>query len=57
MSCVNYEGDHVTLSAADYAELMADVNFLRCLEAAGVDNWDGYDFAREAYAEQYGEEE
>lgn len=24
-------------------------DFLECLEALGVDNWDGYDLAQEAY--------
>jgi uncharacterized UPF0160 family protein len=28
-------------------ETKDDVAFLRCLEAAGVDNWDGYEVAQE----------
>ena len=27
-------------------------HFLECLEACGVDNWDGYDFAHEMLDEQ-----
>ncbi len=38
----------VTITQAEYESLKADVEFLRRLEAAGVDNWEGYDFAREA---------
>lgn len=37
----------VTVPKADYDELVADSAFLACLQAAGVDNWEGYDFARE----------
>lgn len=35
-----------TLSQAEYQELKNDAEFLRCLEAAGVDNWEGYSVAR-----------
>lgn len=31
-----------------------DVRWLGCLEAAGVDNWSGYDFAHEIREERYG---
>lgn len=31
-----------------------DAHFLRCLESAGVDNWDGYDYAREQFQEEGG---
>ena len=34
-----------------YDALMDDSLFLSALEAAGVDNWDGYDIAREEYWE------
>ena len=39
----------ITISKDEYEQLQDDSKFLRCLEAAGVDNWDGYDFALEAY--------
>lgn len=29
-------------------------HFLECLEAAGVDNWDGFDYAHEMMSEQNG---
>jgi len=35
----------------------ADVSFLNCLRNAGVDNWEGYDFAIEAFNEEMGIEE
>ncbi len=39
----------VTLTQAEYEELKADQDFLRCLEGAGVDNWDGYEYAQESF--------
>jgi len=35
----------VTITLEDYAELQAASDKLDALEAAGVDNWEGYDFA------------
>ena len=35
----------VTISKKEYDELIEDMRFLNALRAAGVDNWDGYDFA------------
>ena len=37
--------EHVTLTRAEYDELVDDQNMLRLLRAAGVDNWEGYEFA------------
>lgn len=34
------------------AELEDDADLLSCLRAAGVDNWDGYDYAIELYEER-----
>jgi len=31
--------------------------FLQCLDCAGVDNWDGIDYAHEMYLEKYPEED
>lgn len=42
----------VVLSEEEYQKLMNDSSFLSCLQGAGVDNWDGYDFAQEAYDEE-----
>lgn len=37
----------VTIPLSEYSELLVDRKWLRCLEAAGVDNWDGYDIAQD----------
>jgi len=34
----------ITIPKAEYEELIRDQEFLRNLEAAGVDNWEGYHF-------------
>ena len=39
------EEEQVTISAELYEELKEDSKLLRALQAAGVDNWDGYDHA------------
>lgn len=44
--------DTVTISTKQYNELISNQKFLFALQAAGVDNWDGYDFACEAFAEE-----
>lgn len=41
----------ITISVAEYDELLDRDYFLSCLEAAGVDNWQGYDHAQEMYEE------
>jgi hypothetical protein len=46
------EQTKVTVSSDEYQELKRDQNWLHCLEAAGVDNWDGYTFAREIYRQR-----
>lgn len=38
----------VTIPKEEYGELLEDQRFLQALEAAGVDNWVGYDIAKEA---------
>lgn len=47
----------VTISQEEYDEMQKDIAFLECLRDAGVDNWDGYDFAVEAYQEQHPNED
>ena len=37
----------VEITKREYEGLLADVEFLGCLEMAGVDNWSGYDFAKD----------
>ena len=41
------EDKTVTISEEEYEELKSDSKFLDYLQAAGVDNWDGYDYAQE----------
>ncbi len=45
---LNFDGT-VTISETDYDELLEDSRFLNCLRNAGVDNWDGYDYAIEDF--------
>jgi hypothetical protein len=47
----------VTISVTELASLREDANKLRALEAAGVDNWEGYDHAMELMREWEAEEE
>lgn len=42
----------VTISKDIYEELVANSNFLECLKAAGVDNWEGYEEAQAMYEEE-----
>ena len=37
----------VTITKTEYERLRKRDNFLECLEVAGVDNWNGYDYAVE----------
>jgi hypothetical protein len=37
----------VTITRREYANLLSAKNKLLALQAAGVDNWDGYDYAME----------
>ena len=39
----------ITISKGEYEDLLEEIKFLNCLIAAGVDNWDGYDVAMQAY--------
>ena len=41
--------DTVTISRAEYEDLLDESALLTCLRNAGVDNWDGWDYALEAY--------
>lgn len=42
---------------AEYKKLVNRDDWLSCLEAAGVDNWSGYDDAREMQREDADEED
>ena len=41
--------EKVTISKKDYERLLDRDYFLDCLEAYGVDNWQGYSYAYEMY--------
>jgi hypothetical protein len=41
----------VTITKKEYEKLLGRDNWLCCLEGAGVDNWDGYDYASELLEE------
>lgn len=41
----------ITISLKEWNDLIDDSNFLNALRAAGVDNWDGYYFARKMLEE------
>lgn len=44
--------EEVTITKAEYRRLIKLEKWLDCLEAAGVDNWEGYDHAQELSQEQ-----
>lgn len=39
------ETEMVTITKKEYDQLLKDSDWLACLEAAGVDNWEGIDEA------------
>jgi hypothetical protein len=41
----------IEITTKEYEALLADSRMLRALESAGVDNWEGFDFAVEALDE------
>jgi hypothetical protein len=43
--------EQVTISRIEYECLLAAQDWLSALESAGVDNWEGFDCAREIYNE------
>lgn len=49
--------DFVTVDSEEWEEIQEKLTWLECLERAGVDNWEGYDEAREMFAESYAEGE
>jgi len=46
------EKEMVEITKEEYESLLEDRNWLRALESAGVDNWEGYDIAKDYYAEE-----
>lgn len=45
----------VTIPVREYNALKRKIAWLNCLENAGVDNWNGIDYAYEIFAEEYPE--
>ena len=41
----------VTITREEYEELLSDAEFLNYLHAAGVENWEGYEVAKEMLEE------
>lgn len=39
----------VVISSEQWQDLMEDIRFLAALQAAGVDNWEGYETACQLY--------
>ena len=44
--------DYTLVKTSHLQSLLDDSDFLDCLKSAGVDNWDGYDEAREMYYDE-----
>lgn len=42
----------ITIPKSEYDQLLEDQKWLYCLEAAGVDNWDGFDYAKDLLSER-----
>lgn len=51
MAKLNPHSNMWELTDREYNKLLEDRNWLRCLEAAGVDNWDGISYAYELSGE------
>lgn len=45
------QDETITIPMADYQSMVDRLEWLDCLEAAGVDNWQGYDEAQRMYQE------
>ncbi len=46
----------VTITEERYNDLLESEMWEIALDQAGIDNWDGYEYARECYAEMKGED-
>lgn len=40
---------YITIPWVDWVQIQDNIKWLAALEAAGVDNWDGIDYASELY--------
>ena len=50
------EKETITVDIDTWNEMFDEINFLNALRAAGVDNWDGYDYAVDIYNDLGGSE-
>lgn len=46
------DAEKVVISKKEYESLLEDSKWVSALENAGVDNWEGIDFAREILSEE-----
>ncbi len=44
--------EYVEITRTEYNELLEDKKFLEALQAAGVDNWEGYEEAQQMMEEE-----
>lgn len=44
---MNEQNETVNITRAEHEQLLEDQQFLRALQAAGVNNWEGYSEAQE----------
>lgn len=56
MAHLNGEENDMAAEFREALEYVSDAaEFLDCLESAGVDNWDGYEYAQEEYQKNHRE--
>lgn len=51
------EKEMITITKEEYYQLLEDSEWLSFLEMAGVDNWEGYGYAKDLMREENGEDE
>jgi len=49
---MNEQNKTITITREEHEQLLEDQQFLRALQAAGVDNWEGYAEAQEILDEE-----
>jgi len=47
----------ITISKTEYYDLVEQATWADALDCAGVDNWDGYENAKQIFEEMYVEQE
>lgn len=56
-TCTCHQQEYVEITVEEYEALLEDSKMLYALEAAGVDNWDGYSEAQEILEQMEQEED